>query len=231
MQDLVAMIRAIVQAELAARPQSGLGRVVAVHTPDAAGQVQYACDVALQGSDAAYEKVPLCTGYPGQLAPPVAGDVVVVQFVAGDPDAPVITGFVFSEAVPAPEIAAGERMVYLPHDGAEADRIEMRQTAGANGSRVWRVTLPEGPELTLTDGAVAAVLDDFRLAIDADAQEATLSAGGASVVLGASGEVRVTADADIAIEASGNLSIKASGNAEIEAGGMMALKAARIDLN
>ena len=231
MQDFVSIIRQIVRSEMAARPQSGLGRVEAVHVPDAAGQTQYACDIALQGSDAIYEKVPLTTAYLGQMAPPVTGDVVVVQFIAGDPDQPIITGFVFSEAVMAPEIAEGERMITLPHDGAESDRIEMRQTAGTNGSRVWKVTLPDGPELMITDKAVSAVIEDYALVIDADAGEARATSGGATLTLTSSGEVSITGDADIKIEAGGNLAIKASGNAEIEASGTMALKAAKIDLN
>ena len=231
MEDFVSVIKQIVRAEIAARPQSGLGRVEAVHVPDAAGQSQYACDVALQGSDAVYEKVPLSTSYLGQLTPPVVGDVVVVQFVAGDPDNPVITGFVFSEAVQAPEVAEGENLLTLPHDGAEADRIEMRQTAGTNGSRVWKVTLPEGPELAITDKAVSAMVDDFTVSIDADAGEAVVTSGGATITLSGSGEITVACDADMTFEAGANLTIKAGGNAEIEASGTMALKAAKIDLN
>ena len=231
MEDFVSVIRQIVRTEIAARPQSGLGRVEAVHVPDAAGQTQYACDVALQGSDAVYEKVPLSTGYLGQLTPPVAGDVVVVQFAGGDPDYPVITGFVFSEAVQAPEVAEGESLLILPHYGAEADRIEMRQTAGSNGSRVWTVTLPEGPELTITDTAVTAAIDDFKLSIDSDAGEAVVTSGGATITLNGSGEITVQCDADMTFEAGANLTIKAGGNAEIEASGTMALKAAKIDLN
>lgn len=231
MEDFVSVIKQIVRTEIAARPQSGLGRVEAVHVPDAAGQTQYACDVALQGTDAVYEKVPLSSGYLGQLTPPVVGDVVVVQFVTGDPDNPVITGFVFSEAVPAAEVAEGESVLTLPHDAAEADRIETRQTAGSNGSRVWKVTLPEGPELTITDTAVTAVIDDFQVSIDADAGEATVTTGGATITLNGSGEIAVACDADMSFEAGGNLTIKANGNAEIEASGTMALKGAKIDLN
>lgn len=231
MQDFVSVIRQVVRTEIASRPQSGLGRVEAVHVPDAAGQTQYSCDVALQGSDAIYEKVPLSTCYLGQMTPPVVGDVVVVQFVAGDPDHPVITGYVFSEAVPAPEIAEGESLLILPHDGAEADRIETRQTAGSNGSRVWKVTLPEGPEVMITDTAVFASIDDFTLSIDADAGEAVVTSGGATITLNGSGEITVACDADMTFEAGGNLTIKAGGNTEIEASGTMALKAAKIDLN
>ncbi|MEM0987411.1 MAG: phage baseplate assembly protein V [Pseudomonadota bacterium] len=231
MQDLVSVVRAIVRSELEARPQSGLGRVEAVQVPDAAGLNQYACDVALQDSQAIYEKVPLSTSYLGQLAPPAVGDVVVVQFAMGDPDNPIITGFVFSEAVSAPEVAEGERLVIVPHEAGESDRIEMRQTAGTNGSRVWKVSLPSGPELTITDAAITAQIGDFLMQIDQDGGKATVSSGGATVALDGSGEVSIAGDTDINIEAGANLAIKASGNATIEASGTMALKAAKIDLN
>lgn len=231
MLDLVSLIKSVVQSELSSQQPSAFGVVDSLHLPDAAGMTQYACDVRLQGSTAVYQKVPVSSSYLGQLAPPLVGDVVVLQFIGGDPDAPVISGLMFSETVPAPEMAEGERLIRLPHSAAPADQIEMRQTAGTNGSRIWRVTLPEGPELQMTDTAITAQLDDFALTLDADAGEATLTSGGVTFTLDGSGNATLTADGDITFEAGGTLTLKSSANTEIEAGGTMALKASKIDLN
>lgn len=231
MIDLVGLIKDIVRKEMGAAPPSAFGTVAAIHLPDAAGTTQYACDVTLQGTDATLEKVPLLTPYLGQQVAPAVGDVVVLAYVGGDPDAPVITGFAFSEAVPPQEIAAGERLIRLPHDGADGDRIDMRQTAGTGGSRAWSVTLPDGPELKITDAALTATVGDFVLTIDSDGGEASLTAGGATLTLAGSGEVTLNCDGDMTFESAGNLTLKAGASVEIEAGATMALKGAKIDLN
>nr|WP_323777260.1 hypothetical protein [Amylibacter sp.] len=231
MLDLVSLIKSVVQNELASQQPSAFGVVDSLHLPDAAGLNQYACDVRLQGSTAVYQKVPISSSYLGQLAPLMVGDVVVLQFIGGDPDAPVISGVMFSETVPAPEMAAGERLIRLPHSADAAEQIEMRQTAGTNGSRIWRVTLPEGPELQMTDTSIAAQLDDFALTLDGDADTATLTSGGVTFTLDGSGNATLSADGDITFEAGGNLILKSSANTEIKASGTMALKASKIDLN
>ncbi len=231
MLDLVTLIKSVVQSELAGHQPSAFGIVETVHLPDAAGLTQYACNVQLQGSDAIYENVPISSAYLGHLAPPIKGDVVVLQFIGGDPDAPIVSGLMFSETVPAPEIAEGERLILLPHTAEPADQIEMRQTAGTNGSRIWRVTLPDGPELQMTDAAITATLGDYALTIDADAGVAEITTGGVTLTLEEGGNATLKSDADVAIEAGGNLTLKSGGNTEIEASGTMTLKASKIDLN
>lgn len=239
MHDLVTLIRQVVQTEMRTQVSTALGVIETVHVPDAAGTTQYACDVTLQGTAATYEKVPLSTAYLGHVAPPIAGDVVILTYVNGDPDAPVISGCLFSDAVAAPEVVEGETLLRLPHDGADDARIDTRLTAGANGSRSWSITLPSGPVLTLTDTTVSATLDEMTLTLDADAGEATLQTSGASMVLTDSGDITVTGDgnltleagADLTLKAGANLAVEAGANAEIKSSGTMDVKGAVINLN
>ncbi len=231
MLDLVSLIKTVIRAEMAGQPSSAFGVVDVVHLPDAGGLTQYACDVTLQGTDTVYEKVPICTAYLGQLAPPMVGDVVVVQFIGADPDAALISGMVFSEQTPAPEMADGERLIRLPHTAKPEDQIEMRQTAGRNGSRIWRVTLPDGPEMQLTDTAISTTLGDFALVINSEANEATLTTGAATLTMDGDGNITLIADADFTLEAGGNLTLKAGGDVGMDASGSMALKASKIELN
>ncbi|MFQ1701625.1 phage baseplate assembly protein V [Loktanella agnita] len=218
MLDLVTLIRQVVQSELRGHMPSAFGVIDTVHQPDAAGMTQYACDVRLQGTEAIYEKVPLTTAYLGHVAPPVAGDVVVLNFIGGDPDQPVIAGLVFSETVTAPEIAAGEMLTRLPHDGADDARIDTRHTAGQNGSRDWSVSLPSGPVLQMTDKTISATLDDMTMTLDADAGEATLKTSGGTLTLTESGDITLKGDGALVIEAASDLTLKAGGNAVLEAG-------------
>lgn len=239
MSDLVSLIQQIVRAEIRKHSPSAFGIVETVHTPDAAGTVQYACDVRLQGSAAIYRQVPLCTGYLGHVAPPVVGDVVVLSFIGGDPDQPIIAGLVFSDAVQAPQVAQGQMLTRLPHDGADDARIDTAQSAGTNGARAWQVTLPSGPVLSLTDTAVTAALDGMTLALDAEAGEAKLMTGGAVLTLTGQGDITLRGDGALTLEAGSDLTLKAGGRAVLDAGGgaelaaagTMDVKGATINLN
>ncbi len=239
MLDLVSLVRQVVQAELSARSPSAFGSVEAVHLPDASGATQYACDIKLQATEAIYEKVPLTTAYLGHVAPPVVGDVVVLNFIGGDPDQPIIAGLVFSDAVQAPQVAEGQMLTRLPHDGADDARIDTLQTAGSNGGREWTVTLPSGPALTMTDGTVTAVLGDQVLTLDSDAGEASLKTGGAVLTLSDQGDITLKGDGALTIEAAADLTLKAGANlmveagatGEIKAGATLDIKGALINLN
>lgn len=239
MLDLVSLIRQVVQTELRGQAPSAFGVIEAVHLPDAMGTTQYACDIRLQGTEAIYEKVPLCTAYLGHVAPPIVGDMVLLAFVGGDPDQPVVAGMVFSETVTAPEVAEGQSLTRLPHDGADDARIDTTQTAGTNGSREWSVALPSGPTLSLTDGTVKATVGDLSLTLDNDGGEATITTGGGTITLTAGGDITIQGDGALTIEAAANLTIKAGGNAtfeasgngELKAGGTMDVKGAMINLN
>ncbi|MBK5926171.1 phage baseplate assembly protein V [Rhodobaculum claviforme] len=232
--DLVGLIRRVVRAELEARAPTGapvFGIVEAVHLPDAEGRRPYACDVRLHGAAAVHEAVPVASGYLGAVAPPAVGDMVVLAHVDGDPDQPVVVGFVWSDTTPPPEVAADACVLRLPHHAAPADRLEARAAAGANGARSWSVDLPEGPRLEAADSVLRARLGDHALELDGEAGTVTVTSGGATVTLDASGAVTIAGDGDIAIRAGANLRIEAGGNAEISARGSMALSATRIDLN
>ncbi len=226
MTDLVSLIKQVVQAEMRKQSPSAFGVVEALHLPDAAGTTQYACDVTLQGTAAVYENVPLSTGYLGHVAPPVVGDVVVLQFIGGDPDQPIIAGLVFSDAVQAPEVVEGQMLTRLPHDGADDARIDQVQSAGANGAREWSVTLPSGPVLKLTDGTVSATLEGMTLTLDAEAGEAMLQTGGATLTLSDQGDITLKGDGALTLEAATDLTLKAGANAVFEAGAGAELTAA-----
>ena len=226
MTDLVSLIQQIVQAEIRKHSPSAFGIVETVHLPDVAGTTQYACDVMLQGTEAIYEKVPLCTGYLGHVAPPIVGDVVVLNFIGSDPDAPIIVGLLFSDAVQAPEVAEGQILTRLPHDAADDARIDTNSIAGSNGSREWSITFPSGPVLTLTDTSVTATLEDRTLALDADAGEARLQTGGGTITLTDQGDITVKGDGALTFEAGTDLTLKAGANAIFEAGAGAELKAA-----
>ncbi len=231
MIDLISIIKSVVQAEIAGHPTTEFAIVDAVRYPDAAGQENYACDVRLRGHEAVLENVPLATPYAGLVTPPIVGDMVVLAYLGGDPDHAVITSVVHSDTVRPPEVAEGQSLMLLPHDGAEGDRVDTRITAGSNGTREWLLDLPDGPSVRVTDTAITATSDAFELVLDMDAGTAVLTAGEATLTLDDKGNATLEGSADLTLEAQGNLAMSAGGNVTLEAGGTMALQAAKIDLN
>lgn len=93
MSRIIELIRRVVRQELAGRRDSLLGVVTAatVHT-DKDDENNYEANVRLKHEDLELRKVPLAAGHMGMAAPPKAGDLVLVQFVNGDLNQPLITG-------------------------------------------------------------------------------------------------------------------------------------------
>src|SRR5438552_1540951 len=52
----------------------------------------YACSVRLRNSGIVLKQVPIATSRIGSVSIPSTGDLVLVQFIGGDINAPVITG-------------------------------------------------------------------------------------------------------------------------------------------
>jgi hypothetical protein len=93
MSDLIDIIRRVVQQELARQRGSLLGVVTAVYPhEDKDDDHNYEADVRLKHEDLELRKVPLAVGHIGIAAPPRVDDLVLVQFVDGDLNQPLVTG-------------------------------------------------------------------------------------------------------------------------------------------
>jgi hypothetical protein len=196
LNDLVALLRQLVQAELAAQLTSAVGVVEAAADHADGDNENYACDVRLRGRDVVLVGVPILTDHLGTVAPPSPGDVVLIQWVGSDGSQPVVVGRLYSEALRAPAYAAGELHIVLSPDVA----------------------------ITVTDTKVEVKAKNLDLTLDGDSGEATLKTqkttitvkDGGDVELEAGGNLTLKANGDVSITASGNLTLKASGNAELK---------------
>lgn len=93
MSRLIEIIRSVVQQELARHRTSLLGVVTAVF-PYASenDDSNYEASVRLKHEDLELRQVAIAADYIGMVAPPRVGDLVLVQFINGDLNQPVITG-------------------------------------------------------------------------------------------------------------------------------------------
>jgi hypothetical protein len=90
---IVEIIRSVVLEELARNRGSLLGVVTTVYPHGAEDdENNYEANVRLKHEDLELSRVPIAIGHVGVAAPPRAGDLVLVQFLNGDSNQPLVTG-------------------------------------------------------------------------------------------------------------------------------------------
>jgi phage baseplate assembly protein gpV len=90
---LLNLIQRVVHQELARQRTSLLGVVTEVFPHEVENdENNYETNVRLKHEDLELRRVPLAVGHIGIAAPPRVGDLVLVQFVNGDLNQPVVTG-------------------------------------------------------------------------------------------------------------------------------------------
>jgi len=112
MGRLIEIIRRVVQQELARDRGSLLGVVTAVFPHSAADDANnYEVNVRLKHEDLELRRVPVAVGHVGIAAPPRPQDLVLVAFVNGDLNQPVITGR-FYHADDRPPLHREEEVIF-----------------------------------------------------------------------------------------------------------------------
>jgi uncharacterized protein involved in type VI secretion and phage assembly len=211
----------IARHESVARALPAVGRVTETVGADGA-PADHAATVELRDSGVVLPQVPIAVGVLGFGALPATGDLVVVVFLDGDPNAPVIVGRLYTDATaPPPEANDGQLALGLP--------------AGDAAPPLSLVLATDGTQATLTlgdqQGTVIAV-DDQQLKVTVDKVEVTVTkAGGGRLELKAgSTEVTLKQDGDLALKTTGKL--KLEGN-EVEISGQAKVKisGATLELN
>jgi uncharacterized protein involved in type VI secretion and phage assembly len=192
--ELIDTLRAIVRDELARRRAPELGVVTAIHPRDADGSdANHQAHVRLVATGVELQYVPVAVGRLGLALLPQVGDTVLIVFVHGDLNAPVVVGSLYDAQVQPPVAKAGE-VVYTPSD------------AGGDAS-LRRLQIALGSDVTLT-------ADDENLKLVLGGTELTIAKDG-DVTITSAAKLVVKAQGDISFEAGGNLDLKATGNATL----------------
>jgi len=210
--DLYDTLQKLVHHELRMRRFAEMGTVQAVYPSDPGN---YDADVALPATDLMLRHVPVLTPRKGFASLPEVGDLVLVQFMGGDINRPVVVGTLYNGDDRPPVNRENDWVLQLPSDAKDKDkglRVEVRQSS------------PLGFTVSLKG-------KKFELLVQDDDPVAKLTVADATITIDAGGKVKIEGPADIAVKAGGNLTLEAGGNAEIKASGTLALKGAKIDLN
>jgi uncharacterized protein involved in type VI secretion and phage assembly len=211
-------IARIARHEVTARVAPAVGVVCDVFgnpgaTPD------HAVSVQLRDSGLVLPHVPIAVGALGFAATPRIEDMVVVMFLDGDLNSPVVVGRLYhSDAVP-PEHADGEVVLRLPPgDSPEWDIVFSESRSSLTVSNAGEV------RLELTEKQAMLKVGDLEVSVTAQ--------GGGRVDVSAGGQssISVKQDGDVTIASATKLKLEAS-EIEISATGKLKLSGATLELN
>jgi phage baseplate assembly protein gpV len=199
-------MRRLVREELSRIRTAELAVVTEQHPHAADSDTDnYACSVQLRDTGLVLKRVPVATHRVGAASLPGVGDLVLVQFVGGDLDAPIILGSLYNDEDRPPVNGDGKAVLHLPLGASDSDAAHIELSS--NGTRTLKIAMGT-TVVTITD-------DDPSVSIDIG--------GNAALTVGSNGAVSV--------KSSGNIEIKGDGNIDVEAGGTLTLKGATVNIN
>lgn len=213
MSDLLLdAVARIARHEAESRSWAAIGTVTEVHT-DVLLAADHAVTVELRDSKVVVPRVPVAVGVLGFAATPAVGDVVLVVFADGDPHAGVVAGRLHHRDLAPPEHADGQVVLQLPPGSASPDLDVLADPATPE------LTLRVGETTVAITGRTATItVGDAELVVDGRAPgEVAVTAGEASIVLGAGGDITLEAATSIALKAA-EITIEGSGRVSVSGG-------------
>ncbi len=166
----------------------------------------YACTVRLRNSGIVLKQVPVATSRIGLASIPAVGELVLVQFVGGDINAPIVTGRLYNDEDRPPVNDDGQAITHLPLGAEDSDAVHIELHSGDKRELVFK--LGSGIEVNVRD-------DDPVVELKVDGGKATL---------------RIDRDGAVTLESQGEVQIKGS-EIDVEAQGQLNLKGSTVNIN
>jgi uncharacterized protein involved in type VI secretion and phage assembly len=186
MSAIVPALQAVVRDELASLRTVELGVVTQVFTNEGgSGDTNLAVNARIRGSALELQHVPVAVGRLGLSTVPREGDLVVIVFVGGDLNGPVVIGSLYDEQTRPPDAKPTEVVYEVPDDeDADARRLEVK--------------LAGGNKLTVQDKKLTVTMGGTKLTVEADG----------AITLEAAGDINLKSQGSVAIEAQQSVSVK-----------------------
>jgi uncharacterized protein involved in type VI secretion and phage assembly len=207
-------IRRIIREELGQVRTAELALVQEQHSHvDDSDNDNYACTVALRNSGLVLKQVPVATQCIGTASIPAVGELVLVQFIGGNINAPVITGRLYNDEDRPPVNVDGQAILHLPLGAGDNDAVHVELHSG-DGRQII-IKLGSGLSLTLQD-------DDPVVELDVDGGKAAL---------------KMDRDGAVTVESQGTIQMKGSEvkiegqTIEVKADGELNLKGGVVNIN
>ena len=199
MNTIVELLRRVVRAELAVRRGSRLGVVTATFPHQEDGdEHNHEVDVRLKHERLELPRVPISVTHVGLVAPPRVDDLVLVDFLDGDVNQPLVTGRFYHAEERPPLHAEGE--VLLEHRVPDGTRNQLRFAADGSILLQQHVTSPAA-EAADSEARTSVRIDpDGAVRIDAEGRRVTVDCG------------QLTVNGDLQVVASDRTTTTISGN-------------------
>ena len=166
-------------------------------------------NVRLRSSGVELQRVAVATSRLGFSALPNENDLVLVNFVGGDLNLPVVVGCVYDDQAHPPAAALHE-VHYQPPDEEDA------------AAKRLLITLPSGCTLTIQDEVVTVTMGETEVVVNKDGDVAVTAKGKVTIAsqdnveVEAQGDLKMTAQGNVELEAQGDLKLTATGNATVK---------------
>ncbi len=198
--SLYETVQKIVRQELRCIHTAELAVVQEQHPhADDGDKDNYACTVQLRDSGMVLKKVPVSTSRIGSVSIPAIGDLVLIQFMNGDINAPVIIGSLYNNEDRPPVNNNGQAIMHLPLGAEDNDALHLELHSGEKREIILK--LGKGLTLNLRD-------DDPVIELNVDDGKASLTIGrDGAISLESQGDIQINGNA-INIEAQGDLNLK-----------------------
>jgi uncharacterized protein involved in type VI secretion and phage assembly len=175
----------------------------------------YECNVRLKNRDLELRKIPIATSHIGLVQVPNVGDLVVLGFVGGNINAPIVLGRLYNDEDRPPVNDAGE-IVYKSPDSKK------------NGVRRLNLELPNGIALTITDDEFKAEIGSSVVTIRTDG--AVTIDSNAGITIRATGDMALSG-ANVTIESRQALELKAGTTGTLKASATLDISGAMVNIN
>ena len=228
MSTIVGTLRDIIRLEMQSLRLAELGVVSAIHPHRSDDDSDnYACDVTLKNSGLVLVRVPIATGHVGTVAIPNVGDLVLINYVHGDVNQPILTGRLYNDEDRPPVNDANEVIFRLPLKAADNKTIkaDVRNLQDQDPPREILVEMPPKIALHLTDGTVRATAGKTELTLDQPG-----GTGGTVTVLAGRTKITMNQDGDVKVESAGAMEIKAARDLDISAINIKVSAQAKLEL-
>lgn len=213
---MIEVIRKIIEDEISKLYVAELGVITSIFPHSSKNDKEnYECNVKLKYKELELRRVPVATQHIGLANIPNVGDLVLVTFLNGNVNAPVVIGRLYTDE-DRPPTNKEEEIIYIPPYSKSSDlrRIHME--------------FPGGIVLSIKDDEVSVKAGRTTLRMNRDGDIDVESA--AKVDMKATGDMSLSA-ANLKIESRGTLEVKATGTARFEATGPLNIKGAMVNIN
>ena len=223
MSDPIELFKFIVREEIRKLKILDIGTVTSVFPHSSSGDKDnYECNVKLRDYDLELRRVPVATQLIGLSYIPSVGDLVLVAYVDGNINAPVIIGRLYNDKQ-RPPLSKEEEIVFEPnYSRSTRRRIHFK--------------LPSGIAFTVEDEVITLKTEKYKVKIKNNG-EISIETNG-KISISSKNDVKIVSSRKLRLEAANveifsrnDLEIKTSSSGLIQAIGKLDIKGSIINLN